>query len=324
VVTVMAGVIVLVADVTGLGRAVTFIPWPVIEGFTLGIAAIIVLQQVPAAFGTTAPAGQRTAPAAWSAVVHADWASAWLTLAVVGFIAVLMMGLPRVHRAIPESLTAVVAATALVGAVAVSVLLAGCSPGTEVASTSSTQASPTVWAGDPGVTTLHQYIVDNKIAEVPFKKDEPGTPTIDFPFPPDWVSAGDRTPDWAYGAIVYSKPQDPNDQPFIYAIASKLTGDVDANKILDLASGQLDELPGFKSDGPPERGTFDGNDSVTYTGTYTWEGKPRAVGQQTIVVPGKDGLFVLQLNGEAPADQEQVVIDAATTIREKTKITVPS
>jgi hypothetical protein len=30
------------------------------------------------------------------------------------------------------------------------------------------------------------------------------------------------------------------------------------------------------------------------------------------------------LNGEAPADQEQVVIDAATIIREKTKITVPS
>ena len=224
------------------------------------------------------------------------------------------------------------------------VALGGGSPTTEKASTETAPAAPTVWTGSPAPAhggghgtpsdaaadapqagaNLNRYIVDNKIAEVPFKKDEPGTPKIDFPFPPDWVSAGDRTPDWAYGAIVYSKPQDPNDRPFIYAIASKLTGDVDANKILDLASGQLDELPGFKSDGPPERGTFDGNDSVTYTGTYTWEGEPRAVGQQTIVVPGKDGLFVLQLNGEAPADQEQVVIDAATIIREKTKITVPS
>ena len=226
--------------------------------------------------------------------------------------------------------------------------LVGCAPTTEQASTETAPATPTVWTGSPAPAhsgghggghgggdeagpeapkagaDLNQYIVDNKIAEVPFKKDEPGTPKVDFPFPPDWVSVGDRTPDWAYGAIVYSKPQDPNDQPFIYAIASKLTGDVDANKILDLASGQLDELPGFKSDGPPERGTFDGNDSVTYTGTYTWEGKPRAVGQQTIVIPGKDGLFVLQLNGEAPADQEQVVIDAATIIREKTKITLPS
>ena len=128
VVTVMAGVIVLVAGVTGLGRAVTFIPWPVIEGFTLGIAAIIVLQQVPAAFGTTAPAGQRTASAAWSVVIHADWASAWLTLAVVGFIAVLMMGLPRVHRAIPESLTAVVAATALVAIMGLPVATIGALP----------------------------------------------------------------------------------------------------------------------------------------------------------------------------------------------------
>lgn len=113
-VTVLAGVIVLAAGITGLGRAVTFIPWPVIEGFTLGIAAIIFLQQVPAAFGVAAPAGQRTLPASWTIVSHADWASAWRTLAIVGFVAVLMVGLPRMARGIPESLTAVVAATVIV------------------------------------------------------------------------------------------------------------------------------------------------------------------------------------------------------------------
>ncbi len=57
-VTVLAGLLVLAAGVTGLGRAVTFIPWPVIEGFTLGIAAIIFLQQVPAAFGANGAAGR--------------------------------------------------------------------------------------------------------------------------------------------------------------------------------------------------------------------------------------------------------------------------
>jgi SulP family sulfate permease len=114
VVTVLAGVLVLTAGVTGLGRAVTFIPWPVIEGFTLGIAAIIFLQQVPAAFGATAPAGRRTLPAAWTVITHADWATAGPTLAVVGLVALLMIGLPRLHKAIPESLTAVVAATAVV------------------------------------------------------------------------------------------------------------------------------------------------------------------------------------------------------------------
>jgi SulP family sulfate permease len=113
-VTVLAGVIVLAAGCTGLGRAVTFIPWPVIEGFTLGIAAIIFLQQVPAAFGAVAPSGQRTLAAAWTIAAHADWSSAWRTLAVVSFVAAVMVGLPRLHRGIPESLTAAVAATLIV------------------------------------------------------------------------------------------------------------------------------------------------------------------------------------------------------------------
>ena len=113
-VTVLAGLMVLTAGCTGLGRAVTFIPWPVIEGFTLGIAAIIFLQQVPAAFGTTAAAGQRTLTAAWAAATPVDWASGWPTLAIVGGIGVLMAGLPRLHRSIPESLAAVVVATAIV------------------------------------------------------------------------------------------------------------------------------------------------------------------------------------------------------------------
>ncbi len=114
VVTLLAGVLVLTVGFTGLGRAVTFIPWPVIEGFTLGIAAIIFLQQVPSAFGTTAPAGHRTLTAAWTVVRGADWAAAGSTLAIVGLVAVLMVGLPRLHRAIPESLTAVVVATVAV------------------------------------------------------------------------------------------------------------------------------------------------------------------------------------------------------------------
>jgi len=127
-VTMMAGVLVLIAGVTGLGRAVTFIPWPVIEGFTLGIAAIIALQQVPAALGGTAPPGQRTVLAAWDVVVHTEWSSAWRTVAIVGFVAALMIGLPRVNAGIPASLTAVVAATALVSAVGFSVATIGALP----------------------------------------------------------------------------------------------------------------------------------------------------------------------------------------------------
>lgn len=113
-VTVVAGVVVLAAGVTGLGRAVTFIPWPVIEGFTLGIAAIIFLQQIPAAFADQAPPGERTLPAAFTVIAQADWAAAAKTLAVVAVVALLMVTLPRLHRAIPESLTAVIVVTVLV------------------------------------------------------------------------------------------------------------------------------------------------------------------------------------------------------------------
>ena len=237
--------------------------------------------------------------------------------------------------------------TAAAAALAASIALAGCTPTTEQASTVTNAPPPTVWTGSPapsgmdghgpkgGSSTeapaegnnLHQYILDNKIAEVPFKKDEPGTPAINFPLPPGWTPAGDMTPDWAYGAIYYGDTVKPlAEATYMYAIASKLTGNVDANKVLELAPGQLNELPGFKPvKGDPQRAKFAGYDAVNYVGTYEWEGKSRSVGQETIVIPGKDGaLWVLQLNGEAPAGQEQAVIDAANVIRDKTTITLPS
>lgn len=127
-VTVLAGLLVLAAGATGLGRAVTFIPWPVIEGFTLGIAAIIFLQHVPAAFGQDTPAGARTVPAAWHVVTHADWPEAATTLAVVAFIAIAMVALPRLHRGIPESLTAVVLATLAVAALGTPIASIGSLP----------------------------------------------------------------------------------------------------------------------------------------------------------------------------------------------------
>lgn len=243
-----------------------------------------------------------------------------------------------------KNITALVAAG--FAAVTVSSALTGCSPTTEKAYTGPPVPPPTVWTGAPAPAhsdsegeasrpsseapaagaNLHQYIVDNKIAEVPFKKDQPGTPKIEFPLPAGWTPAGDLTPEWAYGAIYYGDTLKPlEDSTFMYAIASKLTGNVDPQKVLDLAPGQLNELPGFKPvKGAPARDKFAGYDSVNYVGTYQWDGKERSVGQETIVIPGKDGLYVLQLNGEAPGGQEQAVIDAAGVIRAQTKITLPS
>jgi SulP family sulfate permease len=110
-VTLLAGVIVVIAGAAGLGRAVTFIPWPVVEGFTLGIAAIIFLQQVPAALGAATPVGAAPLPTAYRAVTQSDWSDSGPTLAVVAVVTAVMLVAPRIHRSIPASLLAVVIAT---------------------------------------------------------------------------------------------------------------------------------------------------------------------------------------------------------------------
>ena len=132
-VTLLGGVIVLACGLLRLGRVVTYIPWPVVEGFTLGIAAIIFLQQVPAAVGIAAETGHNTlitavrsvGAALWPSgavvdgsvvdgVVHGGGTPTWIwTLAVVAVVAAVMLVLPRVASALPASLIAVALVTVL-------------------------------------------------------------------------------------------------------------------------------------------------------------------------------------------------------------------
>jgi SulP family sulfate permease len=113
VVGLMAGVLVLIASFAGLGRYLAFIPWPVVEGFTLGIAVIIFLQQVSSALGVPKPAGENTAMVAGKAVGDAFRNGKLTTLGLVLLVALVMVIVPRVHRSLPSSLLAVVAATAV-------------------------------------------------------------------------------------------------------------------------------------------------------------------------------------------------------------------
>lgn len=108
----MAGLLVCVLGFSGLGRAVAFIPWPVVEGFTLGIAAIIFLQQVPPATGTSGVPGHNTLIAAVEAASAATVPAALLTLAVVAGVAVVMVLVQKLLKALPASLIAVLLATA--------------------------------------------------------------------------------------------------------------------------------------------------------------------------------------------------------------------
>ncbi|MGY3320025.1 SulP family inorganic anion transporter [Arthrobacter sp. TE12232] len=110
-VSVLAGLIVMILGVSGLGRAVAFIPWPVVEGFTLGIAAIIFLQQVPLATGTEATPGHNTFLAAVESASQATVPAVLQTLAVVASVAAVMYLLPKLSKALPASLIAVLLAT---------------------------------------------------------------------------------------------------------------------------------------------------------------------------------------------------------------------
>jgi hypothetical protein len=196
------------------------------------------------------------------------------------------------------------------------------SPTSAASATTTTASSAPAPAGQS--KTINDYITENNIAETPIKPGDPGTPTFDFPMPAGWSPAGDKKPDWAYGAIIYDKPADPNDPPFMYAIAVKLTGNVDATKVLQLAPSQLDELPGFVPIGSPNKSSLSGFDAVRYAGSYTNQGKKRVVAQKTVVIPGKDALFALQLNADALEGQKDVILDAVKVIDEQTKITPPA
>ena len=109
----MAGLLVLVASFLRLGRFVAFVPWPVIEGFTVGIATLIFLQQVPLALGVPKPPGQNAAAVAVRALgaFISDGNRQCVVLVVV--VVAIMIVLPRLHRALPASLIAVGVATAI-------------------------------------------------------------------------------------------------------------------------------------------------------------------------------------------------------------------
>lgn len=116
VVGVMAGVLVVAAAFARVGRYLAYIPWPVVEGFTIGIAVIIFLQQVPTALGVPKPSGENTAAVAVRALGDAlGGAGNWQALAVVVLVVVVMLVSVRLHRAVPGSLLAVVVATVVAG-----------------------------------------------------------------------------------------------------------------------------------------------------------------------------------------------------------------
>lgn len=108
----IAGLILVAAAIFNLGRAVSYMPWPVVEGFTAGIAIIIFLQQVPTLLGIAKPEGENAAAVAVRALAGAAHASPGSIL-IGAAVAAVMVSAAKVRRSLPASLIAVAAGTAL-------------------------------------------------------------------------------------------------------------------------------------------------------------------------------------------------------------------
>lgn len=110
VVGLFAGLILIGVGYAGAGRFIRYVPVPVVEGFTVGIAAIIGLQQLPAALGVEVHADNVLA-LAWKSV--AAWVSdpVWIPVVMSLTVVASIMVLARLRHGLPGSLIAVAAAT---------------------------------------------------------------------------------------------------------------------------------------------------------------------------------------------------------------------
>jgi hypothetical protein len=101
---------------------------------------------------------------------------------------------------------------------------------------------------------------------------------------------------------------------------SKLTGDVDPQQIIDLAPGELSNLPDYTAGNKAETSKLGVCPAYVLGGTYTRDGATRFIAQKTVVIPAADGLYVLQLNVDGPEAAGEVLgaatdkIDSDTTI----------
>lgn len=109
--TILAGLLLFVLGASRVGQVVSYLPWPVIEGFTLGIGIIIFLQQIPLALSSPVKPGQNSAVAAAKSALDAHASRAGVSVVIVITVAFLMIVLPRLHRTFPASLVAIVGVT---------------------------------------------------------------------------------------------------------------------------------------------------------------------------------------------------------------------
>jgi len=180
-------------------------------------------------------------------------------------------------------------------------------------------------AGTEGrMPTIADYLQQNDIASSPVKPGDPTAPAVRLPILPNWRDAGAATPAYAFGAQVDTNPEFAEDPPTLVVVYSKLPSDTDPAEILKLAPNEVRNLPKFN----PEFGGGDepiqeklaGFDSVRFGGSYVRDGTARLIAQKTTVIPGKNGLYLLQINLDGRDDSIVDLVEAGTAIDKFTTI----
>ncbi|MBB6349094.1 SulP family sulfate permease [Nonomuraea muscovyensis] len=124
----MAGVILIALALARVGRYMRYVPAPVVEGFTLGIACVIALQQVPSALGVPKPEGDKALAVAWQAVLDFAREPRWAEVALAVAVAAVMLAGARWRPGVPFSIIAVVAATVAAQALPLDAAVIGALP----------------------------------------------------------------------------------------------------------------------------------------------------------------------------------------------------
>ena len=93
---VMSGVLVLAMAILKFGPIINRVPWAVVEGFTVGIAVIIALQQLPLALGVAKAEGDKTLQVAYQTISNALAGEIALpTISIVVLTLVVKFGYPQ-------------------------------------------------------------------------------------------------------------------------------------------------------------------------------------------------------------------------------------
>jgi MFS superfamily sulfate permease-like transporter len=106
----LAGLLLVGLAFVRAGRFIRYVPVPVVEGFTIGIAAIIGLQQLPAVLGVHVHA-EKVLTLAGAAISEGLARPLWSSIAIAAAVAALILVGALLRPGVPFSLVAVVFAT---------------------------------------------------------------------------------------------------------------------------------------------------------------------------------------------------------------------